>query len=328
MVGRLLCVVKRRMNVSVEGNLSSLVLNESNSNDCPDCEIHEEDCVFGLSTPSKVVFIVLSLICGIFAIGGNLALLVALKRTAAICARVNTYCIASLALADFMIGLTMTPLYICYAVEYYPPWLTKLEGFLWIVTVTATTYSLSAVSLDRLISVVYPLHYHQIITERRCHFVIFLIWSGSIIFGFPRLVLNDFAKLEKLWIACSVATVVVPLLIMSLSYGKIFSVVQKANRSVVDQNAHLSSVSVGNKKAAVTIGIIVSLFIVTFIPTAVVYFMLLFEDDLCKELELNDVWLWVALVSFSHSSFNPWVYGLRYRELRRALKDLFMKDNS
>ena len=309
--------------MSFEGNFSSL-LNVSNYEDCDDCEL--KDCVYGFSTASRAVFTVLILVFGIFAIGGNLALLGAFKCTATLRSPVNYSFILSLALADFMVGLTMTPLYVCYAVAYEPSWLIKLEGFLWIVTVTATTYSLSAVSLDRFISVTYPLQYHQVMTEKRCHVVIFLIWIGSMIFAFPRLVLDDFVKLEKLWIACSVTTVAIPLLVMCLSYGKIFLVVQKANRSVEDQNAHITSVSAGNKKAAVTIGIIVSLFIVTFIPTTVVSFMLLFEDDLCKELQLNDVWLWVALVSFTHSAANPWVYGLRYRELRKALKDIFLNE--
>ena len=308
-------------NMSFEKNVSS-VLDVSNTGDWPKCDL--DDCDVGLNTASTILFIVLSLICGISAVGGNAALLMVLNRTATFRGRANYYYIISLALADFFIGLTMTPLYICYALVYFPTWLIKLEGFLWIVTVTATTYSLSAVSLDRFISVVYPLHYPQVVTEKRCQVVIFLIWIGSVIFGFPRLVLNDFVKLEKLWIACSVATVAIPLLIMCLSYGKIFLVVRKANRSVSDHTAQFSSVTLRNGKAAVTIGIIVSLFTITFIPTTVVYFMLLLEDDPCKELELNDVWLWVALVSFTHSTLNPWVYGLRYRELRKALKDLFL----
>ena len=300
-------------NMSFEKNVSS-VLDVFNTGDCLDCDL--DDCDVGLNTASTISFIVLSLICGISAVGGNAALLVALNRTATFRGQANYYYIVSLALADFFIGLTMTPLYICYALVYFPPWLIKLEGFLWIVTVTATTYSLSAVSLDRFISVVYPLHYPQVVTEKRCQVVIFLIWIGSTIFGFPRLVLNDFRKLEKLWIACSVATVAIPLLTMCVSYGKIFLVVRKANRLVSDHTAQL------------TIGIIVSLFTITFIPTTVVYFMHLLEDDPCKELELNDVWLWVALVSFTHSSLNPWVYGLRYRELRKAIKDLFLNHST
>lgn len=288
---------------------------------CEDCE--RADCTYGLSNMSTIVFIFLCSICGFSAAGGNLALLVAFSRSKTIRRRMNIYFILSLTVADMFIGLTMTPLYICYAANHDSLWLTKLEGFLWIVTVTATTHSLSAVSLDRLIAILYPLRYHQIITKKRCRVVIQLIWLGSVIFGLPRLVLNDFVKLEKLWIACSVATVAIPLLVMSVSYGRIFAIVRKQNVKWKNPNALRDNL--GNKKAAVTIGIIVCLFVVTFIPSSVVYFMLLFEDNFCKEYQLNDVWLWAALVSFCHSSFNPWVYGFRYRELRKDFISLFRK---
>ena len=289
--------------------------------ECVDCK--PANCTYGFSNLSTVFYIFLCSICGLLAIGGNLALLIAFFHSETIRRRVNIYFILSLTVADLVIGLTMTPLYICYAAIHDPLWLVKLEGFLWIVMVTATTHSLSAVSLDRLISVLYPLRYHQIMTKKRCRVVILLIWLGSVIFGLPRLVLNDFVKLEKLWIACSVATVGIPLLVMSFSYGRIFAVVRKQSGKWKNPNA--SRDTIGNKKAAVTIGIIVCLFVVTFIPSAVVYFMLLFENNVCKEHQLNDAWLWAALVSFCHSSINPWVYGFRYRELRKGFMTLFSK---
>ena len=132
--------------------------------------------------------------------------------------------------------------------------------------------------------------------------------------------MDDFQKLERLWIACSIFTVAIPVLIMSSCYGKIFTIVKKQNVRKL-ANTFTTGKHLRNRKAAITIGIIVCLFIITFIPSTVVYFMLLFEKDRCKELELNDVWLWVALVSFSHSAINPWVYGLRYRALRKALRE-------
>ncbi|XP_022797290.1 adenosine receptor A2b-like [Stylophora pistillata] len=300
-------------------NNSSSSLNATNLGELSICQNE-------LSQAEGITFTVLSLTCGVLAVGGNFALIVALYRTSTVGLRVNNYFIGSLAFADFLIGLTMTPLYICYALATYVDlWVVKLESFLWIVTVTATTYSLIAVSLDRLISVLYPLRYHQLMTEKRCRSAIALIWFGSFIFGFPRLVIDDINKLRRFWISCSVSTVVIPLIILCLCYGRIYSVVHKQNRTVAP--SELSTAGVRNKKAVKTIGIIVSLFIITFTPSAVVYFLLLFEKDFCQQMILNHAWIWVAFVSFTHSAFNPWVYGLRYPELRNSLKHSFVNSN-
>lgn len=289
---------------------------------CQDCK--SKKCLYGLGKLQSIIFVFLCSICGLLAIGGNLTLLVIFRYCGTVREKMNNTFVVSLAVADLMIGLTIIPLYICYGVAFEPRWLVKLEGFLWIVTTSATTHSLSAVSIDRLISVIYPLRYHQIITRKRCTVSILLIWLGSVIFGSPRLFINDFRKLEKLWIACSIATVAVPLLIMCYSYGRIFTIVREKNGDIIN-NPNALREGLVNKKAAVTIGIIVCLFIVTFTPSAVVYFLLLFEDDVCTEYELNNSWLWVALVSFYHSAFNPWVYGFRHGELRKNFKKLFGK---
>ncbi|XP_022797289.1 histamine H2 receptor-like [Stylophora pistillata] len=289
---------------------------------CQDCE--SKKCFYGLGELQSIIFVFLCSICGLLAIGGNLTLLVIFRYCGTVREKMNNIFVVSLAMADLIIGLMITPLYICYGVAFEPPWLVKLEGFLWIVTTSATTHSLSAVSIDRLISVIYPLRYHEIITKKRCAVIIALIWLGSVIFGSPRLFINDFQKLEKLWITCSIATVAVPLLIMCYSYGRIYTIVREKHGDLIN-NPNDSREGFVNKKAAVTIGIIVCLFIVTFTPSAVVYFMLLFEDDICKEFELNNSWLWVALVSFYHSAFNPWVYGFRHEELRKCFKKLFDK---
>ena len=302
----------------LKGNHSVLVLNATYfAQDYEDTDCIEFD---GLSKISKCIFVSLSLICGIWAVGGNLALLTAFYRSKTVYGHITNDFVVSLVVSDLLIGLLMTPMYICYSVDLDTPWLIKLEGFLWILTVTATTHSLSAVSVDRLIAILYPLRYSLIATERRCRVFIALIWLDGLVFGFPRLILDDFQKLERLWVTCSIVTVAIPVLIMSSCYGKIFTIVKKQNGRKLANN-FTTGKHLRNRKASITIGIIVCLFIITFIPSTVVYFMLLFEKDRCKELVLNDVWLWVALVSFSHSAINPWVYGLRYRALRKALRE-------
>lgn len=104
-----LLLTNRKLNVhmALKGNIRRL-LNASFNEECESCDL--DNCDYGLSRISSSVFIFLSIVCGIFAIGGNSALLLALTRTDALRSRVNCSFIFSLALADLMVGLTMTPL--------------------------------------------------------------------------------------------------------------------------------------------------------------------------------------------------------------------------
>lgn len=251
-------------------NHSVLVLNDTYfAQDYGDSYCVEFD---GLSKTSKCIFISLSLICGIWAVGGNLALFAAIYCSKTVYGHITNYFVVSLVVSDLLIGLLMTPMYICYSVDLDPPWLIKIEGFLWILTVTVTTHSLSAVSVNGLIAILYPLRYSLIVTERPCRVVIALIWLDGLVFGFPRLILNDFQILERLWIACSIPTVAIPVLIMFSCYGKIFTIVKKQNGRKL-ANTFTTCKHLRNTKAAFTIGIIVCLFIITFIPSTVVYFI-------------------------------------------------------
>lgn len=74
--------------------------------------------------------------------------------------RVNLYYIVLFVFVDFMIGLIMMLLYICYVLVYDIFWLIKIEGYFWIVIVIVIIYSLSVVSLDRFVVVVYFLYYY------------------------------------------------------------------------------------------------------------------------------------------------------------------------
>lgn len=80
--------------------------------ECQDCKV--EDCAYGLSNISAIVFIVLCSITGFLAILGNSALLIVFVYGEMVRSRIKNYFVLSLTVADMLIGLTMTPLYICY----------------------------------------------------------------------------------------------------------------------------------------------------------------------------------------------------------------------
>lgn len=126
--------------------------------ECVDCEL--VNCIYGFSNVFMVFYIFFCLICGFLVIGGNLVFLMVFFYSEMICRWVNIYFILLLIVVDLFIGLIMILLYICYVVIYDLLWFVKFEGFFWIVIVIVIMYSLSVVSLDCLILVLYFLCYY------------------------------------------------------------------------------------------------------------------------------------------------------------------------
>lgn len=74
--------------------------------------------------------------------------------------KMNNIFVVLLVVVDLMIGLMIILLYICYGVVFELLWFVKFEGFFWIVIILVMMYSLSVVSIDWLIFVIYLLCYY------------------------------------------------------------------------------------------------------------------------------------------------------------------------
>ena len=113
---------------------------------------------------------------------GNLLVLIAIYKTRRLRTLSNIF-VASLAFADFVVGLTIGPLNI--AAVSLRVWVSdhilyKMENFMWIQTLVATTFSLSAVSVDRYYAVTSVVRYRTVMTEEKCYAAVCLIWFLSI----------------------------------------------------------------------------------------------------------------------------------------------------
>jgi hypothetical protein len=98
-------------------------------------------------------------------------------------------------------------------------------------------------------------------------------------------------------------------------------------RRIQEMSVHPSETSArresaSNKKATITAIIVGGMFFLLFFPGMVVFALLLVTEDDCHALALNVVWLWAAVVSFLHSAFNPWIYCVRGKEFRNAIKKM------
>ena len=83
--------------------------------------------------------------------------------------------------------------------------------------------------------------------------------------------------------------------------------------------------SIKERKVALTIAIIVGLFITLWSPSFVLSSIQTFFADDCLKIKLKQRWFWTALVAFSNSAVNRWVYALRGEEFRSAFRKLLRR---
>jgi len=95
---------------------------------------------------------------------------------------VTGYLMISLAIADLGVGI-MTAFPLVYATidDHLTPGACDMIGFLSSVCWVVSVYTLTLLSVDRLIAIVHPLGYHMIVTKQRCFVTIGLTWLMSCI---------------------------------------------------------------------------------------------------------------------------------------------------
>lgn len=276
-----------------------------------------------LSSSQYIIFVTLHSTSSFFAVFGNILVLVSFMKTPALHYTSN-YFLISLSFADLTVGLLINPLYI--ALTTLEVWLSDhflyiIENVLWIQTLMATTFSLAAVSIDRYLAVTRVFTYVLTVTSRRCKQVILTIWLVSIFSGFiPFYTPKNYHSL--LWTLCLIITFGIPLVIIILCYFKILKTARYQARQIasMENDVEKRKELLRNNKAAYTIAIIISCFVVTFTPSFVFACIELNTEDVCRKNVIYRHWLWGIWVSFLSSTINPWIYAIRSKEFRKAMK--------
>ena len=117
--------------------------------------------------PSYTILAWLNIISGILSVGSNLLVLTAIYSFSPL-RKVSSFFIASLAVADLLVGLLMNPVYASIFIvkvtedDQHP--LRVAEHWLWLQTVTTSTFTLTAVSIECFIAVTKCLRYSEIVT--------------------------------------------------------------------------------------------------------------------------------------------------------------------
>lgn len=302
--------------------------------------------IISARSPEYIFLAVLSCISGILSIAGNTVVLVAIYRTKTL-HTISNYFIASLAAADMMVGILLNPVLAVKAVifSYLNPdrplngsVFDKVEDFTWIQAVVATTFGLTAISIDRYIAVNFGFRYEALATPKRCSIAIASVWISSLAFASVRLFLDKPQDLSTLWLVMGVITCILPSVIITFCYMSIFRAAKQQVRKIKQEtslatqrrqtrrnNAHVS-----HTKTAFTVAIVILLFIILWVPslaTAIIQFRLSGSKTPKDQATLTrlerEVWMWVSLVAYVSSASNPWVYSIRSKEFRTACRRIF-----
>lgn len=238
---------------------------------------------------------------------------------------VTNYFLAALAFSDFFVGFIAIPLWVVRSLagvadEDDP--LSKAADCIYVFSVGTSTCSLCAVSLERYIGVVFPLRYNTVVTMARFKFAVASVWFVSFAIACLRLVVCE----DDYWIIAVLTVFCLPGILISFSYFFIFKEVRRQHQTIGHQSSGtVETTRVQNKKASITIVIVIGLFYLTSLPALAfsIAEVLSSKGASCQDMQSTESWgSWTLFITYSNAALNPWIYAARKREFKDALKKL------
>ena len=191
----------------------------------------------------------------------------------------------------------------------------------YVLSVAISTYNLCAVSMERYVGVLYPLRYNTIVTVARFKCTVVLVWIFSSFIACLRLFIPE----DDYWVTAVSTVFFVPGFVISYCYFCISKEVVRQLRSINQQSGPVLASQMQNKKASITVAIVIGVFFLTALPALAFSIAEVVSDNnaSCEAKESFESWgIWALFLAYSNAALNPWIYAARKREFRDALKTL------
>lgn len=295
-----------------------------------------------LSISSIFIIAYLSLLVVTALSGNGLLVTVIIKRR--LLQKVHYYFILSLASSDFLNALLKIPTtilgrfdrnwYPSYTVCYFTTPLGVLFG-------AASVLSLSAVAINRYLVISSPLDYSDRMPPVLAKIILAVIWFASFCLAIPPVMWREkeaicrSGKISKehytsevlyFFLALWLFVIIIPSIVMSVSYVKIF-LIARYHALQIDSQNQTTSVSQQSKrrrkdlKAAVVLAVIGGIFILCWFPFFVVQTVHKFGKGKISPIYFN-IFL---CVMYTNSALDPVLLFLFNAEIRKALVLLYCR---
>uniref|UniRef100_A0A8C0AI21 G-protein coupled receptors family 1 profile domain-containing protein n=1 Tax=Bos mutus grunniens TaxID=30521 RepID=A0A8C0AI21_BOSMU len=280
----------------------------------------------------------------VLAIFGNLLVMISILHFKQLHSPTN-FLIASLACADFMVGVTVMPFSIVRSVEscwYFGESYCQFHSCFDVSFCLASIYHLCFISLDRYIAVTDPLVYPTKFTVSVSCICISISWilpltySGAVFYtganenGLEELssALNCAGGCQIVanqnWVLIDFLSFFIPTLVMIILYSNIFLVARQQAKKIENtgsktdssSDSYKSRVAKRERKAAKTLGITVIAFMISWLPYSIDSLIDAFMGFITPTY-IYETCCWCA---YYNSAMNPLIYALFYPWFRKAIK--------
>ena len=269
-----------------------------------------------------LVAIVLNIVFAITATCGNTVILAALFKESSLHPPSKTL-FRSLALTDLFVGLLTEPLFVVFLMTtVYERW----DIYIYVIPVTyvagvslcsVSLFTLTAISVDRLLALLLGLRYKQIVTVKRVFTIVISSWTVN-----TSLAMSAFWNFYTFSSYCAFVGTLLCLAVSSCCYIKIYHKLLH-HQAQIQEQVHQSNgeepLNIARYRKTVSSALWVQLtLVVCYLPVGVVLAFISIER-LTPPLWV--AWILSGTLALFNSTLNPILYCWKIREVRRAVKD-------
>ncbi len=291
-----------------------------------------------LGKTATTVFIVILILLVIFALIGNFTLLTIIISVRKLHSKAHML-LVDLAISDIILAVTVVPIDIDMLVKdgfHHDVTTCEFVSTMFFMSLPASALSLSLLTLERYITLKYPLTRLKILSKKRAIGALVLKWLYVIIIASlpvmgwvysPSSVgyYCNFYITTQYCILMVTANFLLPLLIILFANIEIFRIANGAAlknkhslRRVEKRRASFVAV-VANVKAAKRIMLLVGLFLVSWLP----YITNTVVNISCQGCSPQYI-TWITMIlNYSNATMNPILYGLLNKEIRHEIRKVF-----
>ena len=265
----------------------------------------------------------------------NTIIILVIQKTASL--QCNTGCLMKyLAVTDYAIGIqaVVSLLSMLNAGFIFPAAVCKVCSFLSSIAVSMTIYILTLMSIDRYILIGYPLKYPQLITKRRVHVamvIMFIMAFALQSYSFTQDLIHYDAHAYVCTISYQSFPYVVLLLIgilcpglgfsiMALCYIRIYFISRSHRKRMELVKGKQGNESCHNSRALKTIFVTVGVFAVLWLPSCIHWLVVSFSSSTSLNSHSEFIMKWLI---FSNSYMNMFIYYKTNKSFKAGFRKLF-----